>query len=125
MKEPPKKIEEETVEESTQFLTAKAAPSPEASAGEFTRFLESSHIARTVRPDACVVMKRMRMSPTDLYRIKESGAYEAGVINTASCELEIGGQVVAVGKIVRRRKKSYLKITEAPADGPVRGGGQS
>lgn len=79
---------------------------------DLSTFFESSPIARNTRPYACVVLKRAKMSAAALVRLKEAGSYDAGSMDTRACELEVGGQVVARGKIVRRWGKSFLKILE-------------
>lgn len=78
---------------------------------EIMEFLETSPIAQAIRLPGCVILKRTRMSPAELLGVKTKGIFEAGVVETTTCELEVGGQVVASGRILRRGRKSYLEIT--------------
>lgn len=85
---------------------------------DITEFLESSPIARNTQLPGCVVLKRFRMSLAELSAVKTEGTFDAGVVDSALCELEIGGQVVATGSVYRRRGRAYFKITHtSPSDG--------
>jgi len=58
-----------------------------------------------------VILKRVRMSPAEILAVKTAGTFDAGVVDTATCELEVGGQMIATGRVLKRRGRSYLKIT--------------
>jgi hypothetical protein len=76
-----------------------------------SEFLATSPIARAVSLPGYVILKHMLMSPAELFDAKAKGTFEAGDVDTDACELEIGGQLVATGRIVKRRGRSYLRIT--------------
>ena len=74
-------------------------------------FLAESPIAKRTKLEATVILKREQTSSSALFAAKERGALGPLEIDTRSCELEVGGQVIARGAIVRRRGKSFLKVT--------------
>lgn len=75
-------------------------------------FLTHSPIAEQTKLPATVVIKRMHTSSAELLSIKEKGEFGPLVIDGKKCELEIGGQVVARGRIVRNRGKLHFRVTE-------------
>jgi hypothetical protein len=74
------------------------------------QFLEESPIAHRVKLPTSIVLRRLSLSHSELEGIVESGAFapEGG----ETCELEVGGQSVARGRIVRRGGASYFKVLE-------------
>ena len=88
---------------------------------DLKRFLDTSPIAQKTKLAACVVMKRTRMSSLELMNIKEDGEFNAGAVDINACELEIGGQVLARGRIIKRRGQSYFKIVDLLFDDTRRG----
>ncbi len=88
---------------------------------DLKRFLGTSPIAGKTKLAGCVVMKRRRMSSMELMNIKEDGEFNAGRVDTNDCELEIGGQVLARGKIIKRRGQSYFKIIDLLFDDTRKG----
>jgi len=77
---------------------------------ELERFLAESAVAERVDLPTLLVLDRMRLSAGDIDGIRAAGAYEASPGST--CELEAGGQVLASGKIVKRRGKYFFKVME-------------
>jgi hypothetical protein len=77
---------------------------------DFNRFLEESPIAERVALPTRIIERRLSLSPAEVSDIIESGslAPEGGAV----CELEIGGQRIAAGRIVRKRGKCYFKLRE-------------
>jgi hypothetical protein len=77
---------------------------------ELERFLAESPVAEGVTLPTRLVLERRRLSGVDIDEIRAAGTFEASP--GALCELEAGGQVIAVGKIVKRRGKFFLKVLE-------------
>ena len=75
-------------------------------------FLKGSPIAERVRPEARLVLQRTRLSLVELAAVRQAGKYGPIPDRHSVCELEVGGQVLARGKIVRKRGAYYLRITE-------------
>ena len=84
-------------------------------------FLEQSPVARRTRVDANVILTRTTLTAAKLVSIKERGVFTPERIDTNECELEVGGKVVARGRIVKRRGRSYLKITALVSGEETRG----
>ena len=80
-------------------------------------FLAESPIAKQTRLPATVILNREQTSSAALFAAKERGVFGPLEIDIKECALEIGGEVIAKGKIVRRRGKTYLKLKSAPVDG--------
>ena len=64
-------------------------------------FLDRSPIAERVKLAGRVIVQRTLLSPRDLLGIREKQSY-GPVPKQAICELEVGSQVIARGKIVRK-----------------------
>jgi len=85
---------------------------------ELKRFLEESPIATKVSLPSGLVLRRLSLSPEDVESIVESGDFspagspKGSPIGDEVCELEAGGQLIARGRIVRRRGKAYFKVVE-------------
>jgi hypothetical protein len=77
---------------------------------ELERFLAESPVAEGVALPTRLVLEHRRLSGADIEAIRATGTYEASP--GALCELEAGGQVIAGGKIVKRRGKFFLKVLE-------------
>jgi hypothetical protein len=54
-------------------------------------------------------VQRLTLNPSDVGRIVEEGTLAQ--TEGATCELEIGGQCIARGRIVRRRGRLFFKVT--------------
>jgi len=80
-------------------------------------FMEGSPLAHRIRLGTRVVIQRTRLSPAELLRIKDQGEYGPVPREQQICELEVGGRIVARGKIVRRRGVYRFKVPEAQAAG--------
>ena len=79
---------------------------------DMNAFLDSSPIAKRTRLSATVILDRSTQTPADLLSIKEQGVYTPGPIDMRACELEIGGKVIARGRVVKHRGNSYFKVTD-------------
>ncbi len=80
------------------------------------RFLEESSIASRVSLPTTVVLHRLALNPSDIGRFIEEGEPVPG--GGAACDLEIGGQCVAHGRMVRRRGALWFVVSEmAPLGG--------
>jgi hypothetical protein len=82
---------------------------------EFKRFLEESAIASEVSLPTAIILRRLSLSPGAIADTAETGTFapEGGEV----CELEVGGQCVARGRIVRALGKSYFKVLEMEGGG--------
>jgi hypothetical protein len=74
------------------------------------KFLEESPIASTVSLLSAVIAHRQKLNPADIGRIMEAKSFSPSGEDV--CELEVGGRLVARGKMIRRRGKMYFKVTE-------------
>jgi flagellar motor switch/type III secretory pathway protein FliN len=75
-------------------------------------FVEKSELAARIRPEAKVVIHRTTVTPAQLLGMKKKGSLEPLRKKTDVCELEVSGQVLAEGRIVRGADGHYLKITK-------------
>ena len=82
---------------------------------DWKTFLADSPIAARVTLPTFVVLHRLTMSPTDVARATREGALEPA--DDAACMLEVGGQCVAQGRIVRRGGRSWFKVTRMAEGG--------
>ena len=76
------------------------------------QFLDSSAIAAKVKLSPEVVVQRLLLTPGEILEIRRAGRYGPVPEKERICELEVGGQVLARGKIVRRRGEYYFKILD-------------
>ena len=74
------------------------------------QFLEESAAAEKVSLPTRIIVHRSRLSPKDIIRVKKSGQYGPVPKDEEVCELEAGGQVLAYGKIVKRRGDYFFKV---------------
>jgi hypothetical protein len=77
---------------------------------DLKRFLEESPIAARVALPTNIVVRRLTLNPEAVESIAESGTFTPS--GGEACELEVGGQCIARGRIVRRRGRSYFKVLE-------------
>ena len=77
-------------------------------------FLKQSKMAARVVLPTHVVVGRDRLSSEALAALSTRGTYAGG---DSACDLEVGGQVVARGRVVTRRGKRYFQVREI-AGGP-------
>ena len=82
---------------------------------KLVRFLTESPLAKKIRLPSAVVVARTEMSPQDVARITRAGAYGPIPRNEEICELVVGGQRIARGKIVRRKGEYYFKVRRLTA----------
>jgi len=75
-------------------------------------FLASSSAAQRIKLPARVVLHRTVLTPREIARIKSGERTLSPDSDEAVCELEVGGQVVAKGRIVRRRGRYQFKVRE-------------
>lgn len=76
------------------------------------RFLQSSPMASQVKVDTEVVLHRTAMSTEDLERLQSAGSIGPTDARQRICELVVGGQVLASGKIVKKGGSFYFKVLE-------------
>jgi hypothetical protein len=85
-------------------------------------FLEKSEIAQMVKLNSRVVLQRMILSPGDIVSIKKQGEYGPIPKEEELCEFVAGGQVLANGRIVKKRGKYYFKVLKTYIGTDVKGG---
>ncbi len=79
------------------------------------KFLEESPMAEAVSLPAAVIIHRQKLSPKAVGGIMDKAVYVPS--GEDACELEVGGRVVARGKIIRRRSGCWFKVTETAKGG--------
>ena len=72
-------------------------------------FINTSPLAKRVKLKGRVILERMMMSPADIAEIRAQKRYVIPK-KKAVCELEVGGQVIATGKIVKKHGEYYFKV---------------
>lgn len=82
---------------------------------DWKTFLQESSIAARVSLPTFVIEHRLTLSPSDIGRITQEGTLDPG--EGATCVLEVGGQCIARGRIIRRRGRSWFKVTEMAEGG--------
>ena len=75
-------------------------------------FLESSPIAERVHVTPRVILRRTEKKVADLQAQLEGGTVRLEDLGGEVCELEVGGQVLAKGRLVRRKGKCWFCMTE-------------
>ena len=74
-------------------------------------FLEDSSVAKKVKVKGKIILQRMKLTANDIIKMKQNKSYGAIPKKEQICELEIGNQVLAKGKIVRKKGEYYFKVT--------------
>ena len=72
-------------------------------------FLQDSPLADRIKLPTRVVVNRGELSPADVAAIKAAGEYTPD--NEGVCELEVGGMILARGRVIKRRGHTYFKVT--------------
>jgi hypothetical protein len=62
-----------------------------------------------------IIVNRLELTTAALAEILSKG--ELAPTDEGTCELETGGQIIARGKIVRRRGRYFFKVLESAAEG--------
>lgn len=75
-------------------------------------FLASSPVAERVKLPARVVIQRTGLTPRELAGIREQGRYGPVPEEEETCELEVGVQVLARGRTVRRGREWFFQVKE-------------
>jgi hypothetical protein len=83
--------------------------------GDWKRFVAESSIAARVTLPTFVVVHRLTLNPAEVGRIIQEGILVPN--GQTTCQLEVGGQCVAKGRIIRRRGRSWFKVTEMAEGG--------
>jgi hypothetical protein len=78
-------------------------------------FLRESPIARSVFLEGKVVLHRSEMLLRDLASAHRDWKCSPFPLRKHLCEFEVRGQVLARGKIIRRRGEYFFQVTEIPA----------
>ena len=72
-------------------------------------------ILDTVKFPTRIIIQRISLTPAGLGALAQDGELTAA--GDVACELEAGGQVIARGKIVRRRGGYFFKVRETGKEG--------
>lgn len=75
-------------------------------------FLNTSPISKKVKIKGKVVLQRKKMTARDIVSIRQNKTYGVIPEKEKVCELELGGQVLAYGKIIKQKGEYYFKITQ-------------
>jgi len=85
--------------------------------GKLEKFLTSSPMAGRIKLPGKVVIYRRNLSPGKLLNLcikkTELNIPERDLV----CELDIGGQVLACGKLVKKKDGLFFKKTKIPGTG--------
>ncbi len=66
---------------------------------------------RFVRLESSVILAQGPLSPADIRNASLSGSVELPRYEGNACALEIGGVIIAEGKIITKRGRSFFKIS--------------
>ena len=69
-------------------------------------------ITGAVKMPTRVVIHRGRLTPAEVAAVGSEGVYGPLPEEERICQLEVGGEVLARGRIVRRRGRCYFKVLE-------------
>jgi hypothetical protein len=75
------------------------------------RFLGESNLSRIVKLAGATIVHRTSMSPIEVAELRTKKEYELAAEKNI-VELELGGVVVAHGKLVTKGKNTYFKVWE-------------
>lgn len=75
-------------------------------------FIKQSPIAKRIRVEPKIVIRRTSLSPNDLAGIKREKTYGPIPGQELLCELEIDDKVFAVGKIIKKTDGYYFKVKQ-------------
>jgi hypothetical protein len=78
---------------------------------KLVRFLTESQIAARIKLPTMVVVQQTEMSPRDVMEVKRAGSYGPILQKDEICELYIGGQRIALGKIVKSKGEYYFMVS--------------
>ena len=80
-------------------------------------FLNRSPAAEKVRVPGRIVVRRTELSPGELLNLRLKKTSLEVRERDMICELEIGGQVIAKGTVVRKNDAHYFKVSEIAGKG--------
>ncbi len=81
-------------------------------------FLAGSPLARSLRLPARIVLQRTKLTAQELAAIPRAESYGPVPEAERACELEVGGQVLARGRIVKRRGAYWFRVRETKEVAP-------
>lgn len=79
---------------------------------KLNQFFEQSALAQKIKLQPRIILHRSTMLPAGIANLTETGKYNPIKKSDLTCELEIGGKVIAQGKIIKKWGKSYFKIKQ-------------
>lgn len=86
---------------------------------ELNEFLTNSPIAKMVKLPTTIVVHRTAYSPAEIAGMKSTGSYGPIPREEEICELEVNTEVIARGRIVKKKGEYFFKITEVSKEGTV------
>ena len=75
-----------------------------------TILLCGASLAKKIKLESRVVVHRVDLSAEDIINIKKHGKYGPIPDSKRICELEVNGNVIAQGKIIKKHGEYYFKI---------------
>ncbi len=75
-------------------------------------FCDNSPIAEKVKLKSRIIIQRTSLTPQEVLTIRENQKYGPIPKQEKFCELEVGGQVLASGKIIKKKGEYYFKVLE-------------
>ena len=75
-------------------------------------FLTASPIAAKVKLPARVILRRLTLTPRDIAAIKSGDLAVSPPNGETVCDLEVGGRIVARGKVVKKRGGFRFRVRE-------------
>jgi hypothetical protein len=78
---------------------------------EINSFINGSYIGRNVKLSGDIIIHRTNLNPDELSSIKNEGKFTFES-NKKICELEIDGNVIAKGKIIKKKGEYYFKTID-------------
>lgn len=73
-------------------------------------FLKTSYIAEKTKLDTNIIIQKTKLSAEELADLSNSQYHGPIPKKEQICELEIGGQNIAEGKIIKKNGEYYFKI---------------
>ena len=83
---------------------------------QLQEFLRNSTVAELVKLPARVIVHRTRLTPAEIAQLQSGESSDKIPLNPTTCELVVGDEIIASGRIVRRRGMHYFRVSETEED---------
>ena len=77
---------------------------------DVSNFLEESSLAKIIKLPSRIVLDRPGLSPQDVMAIRKRGEYSPVPSKNGICEMEVNGEILAEGRIIKKRNGYYFKV---------------